>query len=119
MANKFAPEIIKEQDGFKAGVIEITWLSLMDGVGWGNGYVSVPKDHPWYGKDYNDIEVEIHGGLTFSESINDEYWIGFDCAHYGDSPESWPRFRVETETISLLNQALLSYYPAAYYITRP
>ena len=29
------------------------------------GYLGVPKDHPWYGKDYDEVDVEVHGGLTY------------------------------------------------------
>ena len=38
---------------------------LMD-VGWGNGYVLIPESHPFYMKDYDSIDVYVHGGLTFS-----------------------------------------------------
>ena len=48
------------------------------------GYVYLPPEHPFYKKNYEEIDVSVHGGLTFST----EYWgwwkIGFDCAHYGD-----------------------------------
>jgi len=30
------------------------------------GYVGVPPSHPMYQKEYNDIDVVVHGGLTFS-----------------------------------------------------
>jgi len=30
------------------------------------GYVGVPPSHPVYQKEYNDIDVAVHGGLTFS-----------------------------------------------------
>lgn len=54
------------------------------------GYVGIPKTHLWYGKDYDDIDADVHGGLTYaSHSLRyqpetDFYWIGFDCAHAGD-----------------------------------
>lgn len=34
---------------------------------WYCGYVRVPEDHPWWVmfKDYNDLPVEVHGGITF------------------------------------------------------
>lgn len=47
------------------------------------GYVKIPKEHPFYGKDYDDINIDTHGGLTFGE-INEEHWIGYDCGHSGD-----------------------------------
>lgn len=86
----------------------ITWL---DGIphGWGNGYVALPKDHKYYGVDYDSIPVDIHGGLTFSDEWQDwmpeefkDCWIvGFDTAHYGDNHT---KQEVENETIHLRNQ---------------
>lgn len=56
------------------------------------GYVLVPRYHSYYEKDYNDIEINCHGGLTYSSHslLETEYpgwWIGFDCAHGGDTIE--------------------------------
>jgi hypothetical protein len=34
-----------------------------------NGYVGLPAGHPWHGKDYGDIEAEVHGGLTFASHV--------------------------------------------------
>lgn len=49
------------------------------------GYVQVPIDHCWYGKHYNAIEAEVHGGLTFAETFDGGVFIiGFDCAHLYD-----------------------------------
>ena len=57
------------------------------------GYVALPPSHPYYGKDYDDIPVKVHGGLTYAQDSQGEiswaltpkaWWIGFDCAHYGD-----------------------------------
>ena len=61
------------------------------------GYVGIPKDHPDYDKDYDDMDgINIHWGLTYAERCNgiichktddsedDRYWFGFDCAHAGD-----------------------------------
>lgn len=48
------------------------------------GYVLLKNTHSCYGKQYNNINVRVHGGLTYSEK-DGEYWkIGFDCAHDGD-----------------------------------
>lgn len=51
-------------------------------------YVSIPEGHCCYKKDYSKIDLDVHGGLTYSgkplwEEIN-EYWIGWDYAHAGD-----------------------------------
>ncbi len=50
------------------------------------GYVQIPPNHPWYGKAYEDIECECHGGLTFASERFDEdrFWVGFDCSHGED-----------------------------------
>lgn len=48
-----------------------------------NGYVQIPEGHPWHGKSYDDIDVDVHGGLTYGCGE----WIGFDCMHCGDY---WP-----------------------------
>lgn len=48
------------------------------------GYVILTSDNKFYNVDYNDIPVNVHGGLTFSNFYDGEYMIGFDCAHSGD-----------------------------------
>ena len=52
------------------------------------GYVSIPKNHPFYGKSYWDIEdkIEVHGGLTFSGKLPglDGLWFGWDYMQAGD-----------------------------------
>lgn len=43
------------------------------GVGYANGYVAVPPEHPLHGKYYNEANevIDIHGGLTFSDSVEE------------------------------------------------
>ena len=84
--------------------------------GWGNGYVVIPPIHPWHNKDYNDIDVEVHGGLTFGEPYETLSWpelteadkghwiIGFDTCHYSDTKERWPKEAVREETKILMKQ---------------
>lgn len=67
------------------------------------GYVGVGPDHPLHGKDYNTLNVDVHGGLTYADgcqegddpAINvchipqpgrpdDVWWFGFDCGHFHD-----------------------------------
>jgi len=58
------------------------------------GYVSIPKDSVYYGKEYDQIEIDCHYGLTLGEFDDEEnYWIGFDCAHSGDLVPSSEMFR--------------------------
>lgn len=59
-------------------------------------YVGVPEGHPAHGADYSDVDVDVHGGLTFAGTWDDHpglWWLGFDCAHLGDlvpgNPSRW------------------------------
>lgn len=48
-------------------------------------YVVIPKNHKFYNKDYDDICVMCHGGMTYAGKEKDnKFWIGWDYAHYGD-----------------------------------
>lgn len=67
------------------------------------GYVGVAPGHPLHGKDYDEADIEVHGGLTFAggcshgadESVgichtpgrgepDTVWWLGFDCHHAWD-----------------------------------
>lgn len=68
------------------------------------GYVGVPPGHPLHGEDEEEAQhLDVHGGLTFSGSCDEElpieraichipepgqpddvWWLGFDCAHAWD-----------------------------------
>ena len=49
------------------------------------GYVLVPDGHPDERKGYDDVDVDVHGGLTFRcKAAGGGSWFGFDCAHGGD-----------------------------------
>lgn len=68
------------------------------------GYVGVSPSHPFHGKDYDEVGLDAHGGLTFSDSCQASeteetgvchvpgdgetdhvWWFGFDCAHAWDN----------------------------------
>jgi hypothetical protein len=67
------------------------------------GYVGVPSSHPCFGRDYDEVDCEVHGGLTYANECSGEichkanqevWWFGFDCAHLFDlSP--WMKGRNE------------------------
>lgn len=97
--------------------------SYRNNIGWGNGYVAIPKNHFLYGLDYDEIHniinINVHGGLTFSNSyenckhwkeVTEEYkdcWIiGFDTAHYGDNIYNCSKEYVLSETIKLRDYIL-------------
>ena len=58
-----------------------------------NAYLGVPLDHPLAGFHYNDIPLDVHGGLTFSSKGATRktttwpaswWWYGWDYGHAGD-----------------------------------
>jgi len=73
-----------EHAGFKCLILRNSELKHLC------GYVGLPKWHPYYGWDYDEIDVDVHGGLTFSARGRGKrwkkgyWWIGFDCGHAGD-----------------------------------
>jgi hypothetical protein len=67
------------------------------------GYVGVPPGHPAHGRDWVDVDVDVHGGLTFAGACDEDapeghgichvpepgrpadvWWLGFDCGHAFD-----------------------------------
>lgn len=41
---------------------------LFQQMGFGTGYVGLPKGHKYYGKEYDSIPVDCHCGLTYSDN---------------------------------------------------
>lgn len=61
------------------------------------GYVGVADGHPAFGMDYDAVNVDVHGGLSYSNLCSGHichvaelgrpdhvWWLGFDCAHSFD-----------------------------------
>lgn len=66
------------------------------------GYVGVASGHPCFEVEYDGVDVDVHGGLTFSEFCREGaeehgichapgpgepdrvWWLGFDCGHSCD-----------------------------------
>ena len=52
-------------------------------------YIEIPKGHLLYAKNYNEIDIDVHGGLTYSDNHlqileNGNWFIGWDYAHFYD-----------------------------------
>ena len=111
---KRLPEAEKLAEG-KVGVYK--WKILSHGTH-PCGYVSVPENHPFYGKNCSEIEgdIEVHGGLTFSGKMkgSDDYWFGWDYAHAGDhtyisgllfsTEKSWTTQEIADECFDVIKQ---------------
>ena len=94
--------------------------------GHSNGYAIIDSTHPCYKKHYDDINVHVHGGLTFGqlivqEMIDDEHWgkhinqddlnkyiVGFDTLHYNDNGQNCNEAYCLNELTNLISQ--LEYY---------
>ena len=59
-------------------------------MGYRCGYVGLTEGNQYYYVDYDDIPIDCHGGLTYSDNRlfgqDDEHvwWIGYDCGHCFD-----------------------------------
>jgi hypothetical protein len=63
--------------------------------GYLNGYVNISEQHACYGKDIDDLNLDVHGGITLCEIVNGVGWIGFDCAHLADLVPSMEQMRLQ------------------------
>ncbi len=86
------------------------------------GYIEVSSDNKYFEKNYLDIPVTAHGGLTYSGNIikdliyssnikdieEDEinkWYFGFDCGHYTDMCDDYKDMEyVKNECESLAEQ---------------
>jgi hypothetical protein len=66
---------------------------IMADMGHRCGYVGLPANHQHYGKGYDDVPADVHGGLTYADGNRNYpapsdglWWFGYDCAHLGDAP---------------------------------
>jgi hypothetical protein len=57
------------------------------------GYIFLPEDHPLYGKETEDIEIDSYQGITYTQKTREGWMIGFDCAHSGDLIPSMEHMR--------------------------
>ena len=101
-------------------------------------YVCLTEKDKDFGKFYDDIDIECHGGLTYSEpsleflewsdkykcmvlsSIKDKWIIGWDYGHYGDyvathngrdlGGKKWTTQELIDECKSVINQIRGEYY---------
>jgi hypothetical protein len=99
------------------------------------GYAGVSRTHPFYRSDYDNVEVCVHGGLTYGDTCQlggpichepepgqpaDVWWLGFDCAHLGDYVPGMHRTEIE-EALAASRAFIAQHVPGmkAYIYTRP
>lgn len=86
VVEKPASHMLLIDHGVEHGIQWVTCRAPLYGAA--NGYVKIPADHHWHGLDYDEIDVKVHGGLTYA---TDDGWIGFDTLHSGDVWPGCPR----------------------------
>lgn len=97
------------------------------------GYLAVPPGHLWHGVGYSELDVEVHGGLTYSgrgeagtlirdalapAEPDDSWWLGFDCMHGFDLV---PRMDVTARSLGIARpdfSTLLINYKDIGYVSR-
>ena len=89
MINEYIGAIQEERFEYKG----FPCVVIMQAGCFRTGYVGIPKTHEKYGIHYNNLDIDCHGGLTYSNNTlifqddKDTWWIGFDTAHYGDGKD--------------------------------
>ena len=79
-------------------------------------YVEIPHMHPyWNQTDYDELDIKVHGGLTFSGEqpfLNNKFCIGWDYWHCDDynplCPElggkKWKTWEIKKDVFDVINQ---------------
>lgn len=98
-------------------------------LGFPLAYIKLPENHKWIKEDCSEIPLDVHGGLTFKETITGKEkgednwwgftkgtWIGWDYGHYGDymfedykiglKGKTWDYEEVEAEVKKAIRQLL-------------
>lgn len=70
-------------------------------------YIEIPTTHKLYSKHYDNIDIDVHGGLTYSKNylwiddekeLKDSWFIGWDYAHYDDYLGYEEMYPIEMQT---------------------
>jgi hypothetical protein len=76
------------------------------------GYIAIPPKHPWYKLHGNDLDVDVHGGITYAADCHGVicheprkgesrkvWWLGFDCGHAFDVMPALIKVRQEAREL--------------------
>lgn len=79
-----------EPDDFEFSYKDYKCFGKRNAMGFWCGYVILPAGHSLIRDHYENIPLEVHGGLTYGKHHEDKSMtIGFDCAHLGDKKPSY------------------------------
>ena len=48
------------------------------------GHIVIPNNDKLYNAKWDEIDINVHGGITFAGELDGEFVIGFDCMHFFD-----------------------------------
>lgn len=104
--SKWQKNMVSDKEPDKAQWIDeksgLDCLIVRNHIGGLCGYVGVPPTHKYYELSYDEVDADVHGGLTFSNFCDPSekedtnichtgdianpkvWWLGFDCVHGGD-----------------------------------
>ena len=114
-------QIVKSKKYLGYEYAVILYSNEWNGSGdWYCGYVKIPKNNNLYGLGYwsripylgweNETigsHFDVHGGITFAgriSDLNNDWFLGFDCAHAGDNPIIQDADYAEIECKKLIDQ---------------
>lgn len=86
-------------------------------------YVEIPGESILFGRGYSQIDIEVHGGLTFADSSlgvveNKSWFIGWDYAHctdyvgydiefgFNSSAKKWTTEEIFEDVVSVIEQLI-------------
>lgn len=90
-------------------------------------YIEIPKGNRLWEKEYDDIDINVHGGLTYASHImmgieSENWYIGWDYAHAGDYlgydkimgfdmklSKQWSTEEIEEECKNAIEQIIIKY----------
>ncbi len=81
--------LIEKQFEYKGHWCVVTFTE----IGYRCGYVSIPEDHKFYGRQFWDINdneelpFKLSDAGTIMPMKDGHYWIGFTCDNRGDKPD--------------------------------
>lgn len=93
LQNKYPDDMVDVTELERGEVVRSTYkdgvhiVVLRGGASW-CAYLGVPESHPLADREYDDLPLRVHGGLTYAGKLDGkyegEYFYGWDYAHMGD-----------------------------------
>lgn len=94
---------------------------IIDRMSHPTAYVEVKPNHPFFNKidQYDQMDIDVHGRLTYADYMNDHFYVGWDYAHTGDyvapfgsvdQDKKWTVDEIIEDCESVINQLIEEAY---------